>query len=142
LRYAKQLEDTVKEYGTFEAYDAEGSARLGQLPYQLAIAYAKIVDPSSVAREGEVTAAQKYLIPTGFFKRNDTALAAIRNLRDDLQERAKQYSRSKGKEIVVSGDVIENQDVGTDATQNDQPIVEEDQYNNANQFFKSKQTNR
>lgn len=138
LRYTKQLEDTVKEHGTFEVYDPKGSAILGQLPYQMAIAYAKIVDPSSVAREGEVTAAQKYLIPTGFFTRNETALAAIRNFRDDLQERAKQYSRSKGKEIVVSADVIENQDVGTDATQNDQPRVEEGQYYEANRFFQGR----
>ena len=80
LRYADEFENMVKKYGTFELLSPEGSAKLGQLPYQMAVTYAKIVDPSSVAREGEVAAAQKYIIPTGLLTRNDTALNAISNL--------------------------------------------------------------
>jgi hypothetical protein len=101
LRYADEFENTVRKYGTFEVGSPEGSAKLGQLPYQMAIAYAKIVDPSSVAREGEVAAAQKYIIPTGLLTRNDTALNAISNFRNDILNRTSEYSRISGRQINI-----------------------------------------
>jgi hypothetical protein len=101
LRYADEFENTVKKYGTFEVGSPEGSAKLGQLPYQMAIAYAKIVDPSSVAREGEVAAAQKYIIPTGLLTRNDTALNAISNFRNDVLNRTSEYSRISGRQVNI-----------------------------------------
>ena len=88
-------------HGTFEIASSEGSAKLGQLPYQMAIAYAKTVDPSSVAREGEVAAAQKYLIPLGAGTRNDTALAAAKSFRADILERVNQYKKSTGSDIQI-----------------------------------------
>jgi len=101
LRYADEFENTVRKYGTFEVGSPEGSAKLGQLPYQMAIAYAKIVDPSSVAREGEVAAAQKYIIPTGLLTRNDTALNAISNFRNDVLNRTSEYSRISGRQVNI-----------------------------------------
>ena len=101
LRYADEFENTVRKYGTFEVGSPEGSAKLGQLPYQMAIAYAKIVDPASVAREGEVAAAQKYIIPTGLLTRNDTALNAISNFRNDILNRTSEYSRISGRQINI-----------------------------------------
>lgn len=101
LRYADEFENTVRKYGTFEVGSPEGSAKLGQLPYQMAIAYAKIVDPSSVAREGEVAAAQKYIIPTGLLTRNDTALNAIANFRNDILNRTSEYSRISGRQVNI-----------------------------------------
>lgn len=101
LRYADQFENTIKQYGTYELLSPKGSALLGQLPYQMAIAYAKVVDPASVAREGEVAAAQKYIIPTGMFTRNDTALSAINNFRNDILNRTSEYSRISGRQINI-----------------------------------------
>lgn len=101
LRYADQFEDTVKKYGTYELLSPKGSALLGQLPYQMAIAYAKVVDPASVAREGEVAAAQKYIIPTGMLTRNDTALSAINNFRNDILNRTSEYSRISGRQVNI-----------------------------------------
>ena len=101
LRYADEFENTVKKYGTFEVGSPEGSARLGQLPYQMAIAYAKVVDPASVAREGEVAAAQKYIIPTGLMTRNETALNAISNFRNDVLNRTSEYSRISGRQVNI-----------------------------------------
>lgn len=103
LRFTDQLTDAIKKYGTFEIMSPEGSAKLGQLPYQMAIAYAKTVDPSSVAREGEVSAAQKYLIPIGLTTRNDTAIAAAKDFRKDIEERVRQYKQSTGSEISIEG---------------------------------------
>ena len=101
LRFTDQLTDAIKKYGTFEIASSAGSAKLGQLPYQMAIAYAKTVDPSSVAREGEVAAAQKYLIPLGLTTRNETALSAAKSFRDDIVERVNQYKKSTGADVQI-----------------------------------------
>ena len=56
--------------------------------YDIALDYAKIVDPASVAREGEVAAAQKYLLPIkGLGVRNSTAKKYIQDMRDTLSGR-------------------------------------------------------
>lgn len=101
LRFTNQLADAIKKYGTFELASPEGAAKLGQLPYQMAIAYAKTVDPSSVAREGEVAAAQKYLIPMGMGTRDATALAAAKDFKKDIEERVSQYKKSTGSDITI-----------------------------------------
>jgi hypothetical protein len=103
MRFTNQLADAIKKYGTFELASPEGSAKLGQLPYQMAIAYAKTVDPSSVAREGEVAAAQKYLIPMGIGTRNETALFAAEEFKKDIEERVRQYKKSTGSEMSIEG---------------------------------------
>ncbi len=101
MRFTNQLTDAIKKYGTFEMVNPEGSAKLGQLPYQLAIAYAKTVDPTSVAREGEVEAAKKYLIPIGMGTRKETALAAAKSFKEDIEERVKKYKESTGIDMSV-----------------------------------------
>lgn len=103
LRFTNQLTDAIQKYGTFELASPEGAAKLGQLPYQMAIAYAKTVDPSSVAREGEVVAAQKYLIPMGMGTRDATALAAAKDFKKDIEERVSQYKKSTGSDISIGG---------------------------------------
>lgn len=103
MRFTKQLAEAIKKYGTFELASPEGSAKLGQLPYQMAIAYAKTVDPSSVAREGEVAAAQKYLIPMGMGTRNETALFAAESFKKDIEDRVKQYKKTTGSEMSIEG---------------------------------------
>jgi hypothetical protein len=86
--------------------NAEAVAKLKSLPYQIAIAYAKIVDPASVAREGEVAAAQKYLIPSGWTMTgkvsNDVTLAAIKSQRSDLGNRIKTWQENTGGETPAN----------------------------------------
>ena len=79
--------------GTWESRfgDQDNAAAIEAIPYQLAITYAKIVDPDSVAREGEVAAAQKYLIETGAFASKDKALAQLKR----MEETIKLYSRTR-----------------------------------------------
>lgn len=125
LRFTNQLSDAIKKYGTFEMASPEGSAQLGQLPYQMAIAYAKTVDPSSVAREGEVSAAQKYLIPIGLGTRNETALKAAESFKKDIEERVRQYKKSTGADISIEG---------IDKTTSDQED-EEPTVSGANSYF-------
>lgn len=85
----EDLENTVRQSGNMESKligDPTSAAKLESLPYQLAISYAKIVDPASVAREGEVEAAKKYMIPMGITVPNNVTLAAIKNMKDTLRK--------------------------------------------------------
>lgn len=112
LRYADELTAAINKYGTFETYDSKGAAKLGQLPYQMAIAYAKTVDPTSVAREGEVDAAKKYLIPMGMFTRKETALAAASEFKKDIEARVKEYNATTGVSAEAT-DTATEEDVTT-----------------------------
>lgn len=111
-----EFEQTVNQYGNFENEwlgNKKASANLAALPYRIAIMYAKIVDPASVAREGEVNAAQKYMIKTGMFTPNGITTAGIKNMREEINHRAKVYSQEFG--------------VGTKASQGLAPQGEPDQ---------------
>lgn len=96
------LEQTINDKGTFElGFGTEAgkraSAKLDSLPYQLAITYAKIVDPNSVAREGEVEAAKKYMLQLGLFSNEGKAKEGIQNMRDTL----KSYFDARGQAQAV-----------------------------------------
>ena len=104
FRYANELLDTVEKGGTWESEmlgDPQIASKLNQLPYQMAIAYAKTVDPSSVAREGEVAAAQKYLIPLGMMKNKEVAKASIENFRQDIKNQMESYKKATGAELEI-----------------------------------------
>lgn len=90
----ENLKKVIQDYGTFETAlpfglgsstpgaasgktSTEGSAVLNSLPYKIAIEFAKMVDPATAAREGEVEAAKKFLIPTGLMANNAQALSTI-----------------------------------------------------------------
>ena len=114
MQQLTDLENTVKAYGNVEvnipAVSSEkstaASAKLQQLPYKMAITYSKIVDPSSVAREGEVAAAQKYLIPTGLTVSNDVTLAAIKNQREEIKRRITQFNELNAEKLGSNKIVI------------------------------------
>lgn len=89
-RYAQQLKDAIARSGTWESRfgNTEDAAAFEQVPYLLAISLAKVLDPGSVAREGEVNAAKKFLIPLGMLASGDVATSAVDRLMRDLEERA------------------------------------------------------
>ena len=72
LAEAKKLRAVIKKDGNMETIFGNPRSRaiLKSSAYQLAINYAKIFDPASVARESEVEATQKYMIPMGLFTTN------------------------------------------------------------------------
>lgn len=98
-RYADQLTEVIDRSGTYETrfFNAEDSAALEQIPYLMAISMAKILDPGSVAREGEVAAAKKFLVPLGATASPAVAKAAIARLKNDLAERAKGLGLTAGQ---------------------------------------------
>lgn len=96
-----ELEQTINDKGTFElGFGTEAgkkaSAKLEALPYQLAITYAKIVDPNSVARESEVEAAKKYMLQLGLFSNEGKAKEGIQNMRDTIKSYAESRAQAQG----------------------------------------------
>jgi hypothetical protein len=84
-RNANELYNLIDKYGTYEM-TGPASSMIDSKIYQLAIEYAKLVDPTSVAREGEVATAQKYMLPVkGMFKSNSTAKELINKFKQDAQ---------------------------------------------------------
>lgn len=87
---AQQLKDLIEKEGTASFTGSAGSQMDSKI-YQMAVDFAKLVDPDSVAREGEVAAAQKYMLPFrdngGLTTRNNTAKMQIDNYMKDLDSR-------------------------------------------------------
>jgi hypothetical protein len=98
-RYADELTKIIDRSDTYETRfgNTADSAALEQIPYLMAISMAKILDPGSVAREGEVAAAKKYLVPLGPMADANVAKAAIARLKNDLAERAKGLGLNTGQ---------------------------------------------
>lgn len=99
-----QLENTVIDQGTYanQFTQPEAAATFESIPYKLAITYAKIVDPNSVAREGEVDAAKKYLIPLGLMTTDAKALAALEQMRETIADYAKARAQASGRPMPAS----------------------------------------
>lgn len=95
----QSLRNTIENYGTYESAtfgNPEAAAALDQLPYKMAITYSKIVDPQSVAREGEVEAAKKYIVPLGMWANKKQALASIDAQEKEITRRAEEFAKVKG----------------------------------------------
>jgi hypothetical protein len=128
-RMADELENTVKKYGNFETVDPEGSATMKQIPYLFAVSLAKVLDPGSVAREGEVEAARKFAIPMGTTPvsvgfnnpvtgpTTATTLAAIKSMRTRLKARAEDYKSIAGRTVELPKSNQDDQAQGKQAGQ-------------------------
>lgn len=96
-----KLDEIVKQYGTFEVFGPQ-KEQMNQLIYNAALDYAKLVDPQSVAREGEVAAAQKYALPIqGLGVSNESARQLIADMKAKTIERGGQIRKSKGLSELI-----------------------------------------
>ncbi len=119
LRNIQELKKTVGKSGNYEsnsiyspASDPKAAADLSQNFLDTAIAYAKIVDPTSVAREGEVETAKKYAIPSGLTISNKTTLQALHKMEQKIKERMKDRRKlglMNRQELADLGDETVNQ---------------------------------
>jgi hypothetical protein len=104
VQNAEELKELVRKHGTVNTFGDVG-AKMDSKIYQMAVDYAKMVDPDSVAREGEVAAAQKYMLPFrnsgGLTTRNATAIKQIENYISDLNNRVEARNLAKQGERVV-----------------------------------------
>lgn len=102
-RNLKELEKLVEEEGTFNVVGPQNKMLKDKL-YQIAIDIAKLMDPGSVAREGEVNAIMKFsLFEPGPFMRDSTAIELIQNLRKGMNARLQEAYRVRG----IAPDVAE-----------------------------------
>lgn len=89
MQNAGELKNLIKEHGTVD--EGVPGAKMEKLIFELAIDFAKVADPDSVAREGEVAAAKKYMLPIrnlrGFRYTNAQAIELLDNYIQDLQNR-------------------------------------------------------
>jgi hypothetical protein len=106
---AAQLDEMVGKTGTFEAFGPEAD-RMKNLLYNMAVDHAKLVDPESVAREGEVNAAQKYILPInswgGLGMTNATARTLIKDYMKDVDNRYRELKTSTKSGKVPAGTVL------------------------------------
>ena len=82
-----KLEASVKNKSLLQNLVGPEKPKRESLVYQIAIDFAKLVDPESVAREGEVESAKKYLLPLTSMMRQGTAQDLIDSYREDLKAR-------------------------------------------------------
>lgn len=113
------LENLIKANGTWEAIGPHNS-ELDKKIYNIAVDYAKLVDPDSVAREGEVSAAQKYMLPIqGLGVKNDTALSLIKKMKADVETRKQNLFASKG---LLGGEQMQVGQNQTSSEKNEIPV--------------------
>lgn len=82
-----ELDTMIENQGTFEALGPHNQ-NLDRLIDQVATDMAKLQDPNSVARPGEVALVKKNLIESGFKNRNATARDIIKTFRQEVERRA------------------------------------------------------
>lgn len=94
-----RLKQQIADTGTFELTGTE-SADMERRITAIATDMAKLADPGSVAREGEVATAKKGLFPTDWWgsltTRNGTAQGVLDNLANEVDQRAANAYRVQG----------------------------------------------
>lgn len=96
LRNIKELKEIIGKVGNYESdasysifSDSKMAGKLNQLLYDSAVAYAKIIDPATAAREGEVEMSKKYAIPAGLSVSQDATMEALDHMEKMVGERAR-----------------------------------------------------
>jgi len=82
------LKNLVAEYGTDEWTGPQG-AQMEQHLENIAVDFAKLMDPESVARESEVESAKRMLFKPGIFQTEATVQSQLDNFRKIMDERIK-----------------------------------------------------
>lgn len=81
------LDKMIDEYGTYEMVGSHNQD-MDRLVEQIATDMAKLQDPNSVARPGEVENVKRNLISSGFGNRNSAARDILKNFREEVDRRA------------------------------------------------------
>jgi hypothetical protein len=72
--------------------DAEAAAKLGSLPYLISVHVAKILDPTTAAREGEVEAGRKFLVQAGILTPNGVTLQGLKTVEEMIRAKAQEMN--------------------------------------------------
>lgn len=93
----KRLKDKIDDDGTFDWFGSHNQ-ELDQMVQDIAVDYAKLVDPDSVARESEVENVKAMLKVTGLTTRDSTAIGALDNFLDQMETRINSKRIAQGME--------------------------------------------
>lgn len=91
----RELEAMIGANGTWEMFGSHNQD-LDRKVDQIATDMAKLQDPNSVARPGEVELVKKNLIKSGFKNKNSTALDILKSFRNEVQGRVQNAYRVRG----------------------------------------------
>jgi hypothetical protein len=98
----ERAKNIIKESGTFEL-TGDASEELDAIMDEISSDMAKLKDPDSAAREGEVRLVRKTLLPGSTIgklgMRNNTALSLLNKFEGRVQERADEAYRVRGVEL-------------------------------------------
>jgi hypothetical protein len=90
-----ELKDQIDKYGTFELFGPQ-NANMDRLVDQIATDMAKLQDPNSVARPGEVELVKKNLISSGLSNKNSTAKSILDKFSKEVDRRAEIALKNSG----------------------------------------------
>lgn len=91
----RELEAMIGANGTWEMFGSHNQD-LDRKVDQIATDMAKLQDPNSVARPGEVELVKKNLIKSGFKNKNSTALDILKNFRNEVNSRVANAYQVRG----------------------------------------------
>lgn len=85
----------IQKKGTYEAVGPHND-NLDRIMDQVAVDMAKLQDPNSVARPGEVELVKQGLVKSGIFQQNKTAISKLKAFKKEVEERARVAHESRG----------------------------------------------
>lgn len=100
LKTIDELEKMIGEKGTYELFGSHNQD-LDRKVDQVATDTAKLMDPDSVARPNEVEMAKRGLVTSGPLQRDSTAISALKNFKNEVQNRVLNAYKVRG--IVPDG---------------------------------------
>lgn len=92
------LDKMIDEKGTYEVFGSH-NADLNRLVDGIATDMAKLQDPNSVARPGEVELVKRTLVQAGMTGRNATARNVLKNFKAEVDRRANSAYKVRGFEV-------------------------------------------
>lgn len=90
-----QLQKLIKDAGTFDIFGSHNDD-IDRLADQIATDMAKLQDPNSVARPGEVEMVKKTLANPGIFQQDKTAMDKLEHFKADVERRANNALEARG----------------------------------------------
>lgn len=93
-----EVQNMIKDKGTYEMFGSH-NADLDRKLDQIATDMAKLQDPESIARPGEVEMVKKNLSASGLWNRNSTALDTLKHFRSEVESAAKSKLQTRGLKL-------------------------------------------
>lgn len=112
-RNVSRAVEMIKKNGTYEAFGPH-NATLNAIADEIATDMAKMQDPDSVARPGEVELVKRGLVEAGLGTMNKTAEQQLKSFQGRVDERAGRAFMTRGIKPPMGAEVSESPEIKTD----------------------------